>query len=225
MAFTAKYGNGDEIGTDDECAKALRDAGFKIVRFGDSGLVYVGQTDYDDKPDGHGYMYLPSGDLHEGEFVHGRANGPGIYMTAAGSTLKGEWKDNRRTGVFSVVDGNGVQWTEKYNAEGKRTARKKKRIDVPNPDFDPAQEESKENSPTIQELADTLAPAAKCYLCDCLAHPEDNHAWACRSHKGRWAEDRDFRGSGERPGVWSCCGRQTRTEPGCSFQEHNFQKS
>eukprot|EP00050_Salpingoeca_kvevrii_P022545 m.127947 g.127947 ORF g.127947 m.127947 type:complete len:105 (-) comp9740_c1_seq1:2139-2453(-) len=32
MAFTAKYGNGDEIGTDDECAKALRDAGFKSAQ-------------------------------------------------------------------------------------------------------------------------------------------------------------------------------------------------
>eukprot|EP00050_Salpingoeca_kvevrii_P022549 m.127983 g.127983 ORF g.127983 m.127983 type:complete len:89 (-) comp9740_c1_seq4:2077-2343(-) len=66
MAFTAKYGNGDEIGTDDECAKALRDAGFKIVRFGDSGLVYVGQTDYDDKPDG---TAAPSGSSLECLFL------------------------------------------------------------------------------------------------------------------------------------------------------------
>eukprot|EP00041_Stephanoeca_diplocostata_P011647 m.193031 g.193031 ORF g.193031 m.193031 type:complete len:103 (+) comp18615_c0_seq6:128-436(+) len=84
MAFSSKFNPDgtakDEI-TDnewaDETAKALRDAGFKIVRFGNTGMIYVGQCKGNDIPDGHGYMYSRNGDLHEGTFQNGRAHGEG----------------------------------------------------------------------------------------------------------------------------------------------------
>jgi hypothetical protein len=59
-------GAGCDLGETDwgnETAKALRDAGFKIVNFGSTGMIYVGQVTGSDMPDGHGYMYQPNGDL------------------------------------------------------------------------------------------------------------------------------------------------------------------
>ncbi|EGD79493.1 hypothetical protein PTSG_10062 [Salpingoeca rosetta] len=114
---------GDDWG-DDQSAR-LRDAGYKIVRFGGPGIIYVGQVDYDDKPDGTGFMFLPNGDIHQCEFRNGRADGKGIYMTSKGTEMAGEWRMNMRVGEFKIVDGKGVHWLERYNDEGKKTARKK----------------------------------------------------------------------------------------------------
>lgn len=34
-------------------------------------------------------MYQPNGDLHEGQFQNGRADGSGTYLTQTGSEMKG----------------------------------------------------------------------------------------------------------------------------------------
>ena len=37
----------------------------------------------------------------------------------------GTWAQNKRKGIFKIVDGEGCLWTEKYDDDGKRTLRKK----------------------------------------------------------------------------------------------------
>ncbi|EDQ90225.1 uncharacterized protein MONBRDRAFT_36643 [Monosiga brevicollis MX1] len=202
----------------DETSAALRDAGYKIIRFGEFGMVYVGQVDYDNKPDGHGYMYLKNGDVHECEFRNGRANGEGVYVSSKGIEWKGRWEANKKTGQFAVVDSTGTHWTEKYDAEGKRVARKKLREAVPNEKFVAGGEEPE----TIEVEVPKDEAAMQCYFCNGKARDRNNHAWACRAHSGRFTEDRTYRGEGEAPGVWSCCGREERSEPGCAFRSHNF---
>ena len=39
-------------------------------------------------------------------------------------------QENKRVGDFQVAAKDGVRWVEKYNAEGKRVARKKVRVTV-----------------------------------------------------------------------------------------------
>lgn len=47
----------------------------------------------------------------------------------------GNWEQNKRTGIFKVVDASGTHWKEKYDKDGKRVARKKVREKVPNPEY------------------------------------------------------------------------------------------
>eukprot|EP00039_Didymoeca_costata_P009122 m.120717 g.120717 ORF g.120717 m.120717 type:complete len:225 (+) comp14371_c0_seq2:35-709(+) len=224
MAFTEKYGKGGDLDHDDDgTARALRDAGFKIIRFGEAQMIYVGQANYENKPHGKGYMYQRNGDVHECDFAHGRAHGNGVYFSGNGKELHGTWTQNKRVGVFHAIDSKGVKWTEKYDKEGKRTSRTKDRIEVPNPDWSESSPE--DVPPTIKELVPPEEPAVKCWNCDFLGRERNNHAWACRSHRGRWTEDREYRGDGPTRGVWSCCGKETKDEPGCSFQMHDFRKS
>lgn len=118
----------DDLGQtcwDDSVSTALREAGFKIVRFGKT-MTYIGQVDLKNQPEGNGYMCFSNGDVHEGKFISGRADGPGTLLTAKGVQYKGAWNQNRRVGKFDVIDASGTPWTEKYNNEGKKTARKKK---------------------------------------------------------------------------------------------------
>lgn len=166
-------------------------------------------------------MYQLNGDMHECDFVNGRAHGEGLYLTK-GKEMKGQWVQNKRVGTFDVVDAKGVKWTEKYDDEGKRTSRVKNRIEVPNPEWT---EGCAEDVPqTIKELVEPDEPALKCWNCDQLARERINHAWSCRWHRGRWSEARDYRGDGPPPGVWTCCGKEERDEPGCSFTAHSFRK-
>ena len=123
---------------------------------------------------------------------------------------------------------NGVKWTEKYSLEGKRTSRVKVREDAPNPDWTEGAVNA-EGEPVPQTIRVEVAPdeeAAQCWQCNQKGRDANNHAWACRSHKGSWAFHQTFKkwgGEGEAPGVWSCCGSEKKDEPGCSFQECNFQ--
>jgi hypothetical protein len=50
----------DEWG--DSTSKALRDAGFAIVRFGPVGMLYVGQVNARKMPHGQGYLFQPGGE-------------------------------------------------------------------------------------------------------------------------------------------------------------------
>ncbi len=149
-------------------------------------------------------MYQPNGDVHAGVFSEGRAHGPGVYVASGGSESTGSWDQNKRVGVFSVVDKTGVLWTEVYGADGKRTSRKKNRHAVPNPAFAEGAVTA-EGTPvpaTIDVEDDPETPALQCWNCDGFTRARNNHAWACRSHTGRWAEDRTFRGTGPAPGIW-----------------------
>lgn len=209
----------DDPGWVDETSAALRELGFKIIRFGTTGMVYVGQVDYNNRPDGHGFMFLASGDVHECDFRNGRAQGQGTYVTAKGSQYKGTWDANKRVGNFEVMDANGVHWIETYNAEGKAVSKKKVKQPQPNPKYTPGSTTEPE---TIEVEVPAGAKAQKCWNCNHLSHPHNNHQWACRSHKGNFTEDLTYRGDGPRPGVWSCCGREQRAEPGCAFRPHNY---
>eukprot|EP00048_Salpingoeca_helianthica_P010275 m.147976 g.147976 ORF g.147976 m.147976 type:complete len:220 (+) comp15053_c0_seq1:368-1027(+) len=212
---------GDELGAGDENAEAFRKAGFKIVRFGPKDMVYVGQVDSQNRPQGTGYLYFPNGDLHEGLFEAGRAHGDGVYFTTKGDEFRGSWTHNKRRGVFHVLDAEGTPWTEKYDDEGKRTVRKKDRVKVPNPAHNP--DAPREDVPEfLEELVPKKEPAVKCWTCNGFARASASHGWSCRAHKGRWTVDRSYRGEGQAPGVWACCGREVQAEPGCSFAAHNF---
>jgi hypothetical protein len=72
-------------------------------------MIYVGQVDYDNKPDGmlmtirlfhhhltampigQGFMFLANGDVHECQFRNGRADGPGTYVSVKGIEMKGKY--------------------------------------------------------------------------------------------------------------------------------------
>ena len=84
-------------------------------------------------------------------------------------------------------------------------------------------EEGNPVPPTIKVLAPADEPARQCYNCDGFKRERTNHAWACRSHRARWAADSDYRGDGEPPGVWPCCGKTDPCETGCTFQACNLQ--
>jgi len=204
----------------------------KIVRMKD-GSIYVGQVDYNKMPHGHGYLMLADGSQHVGHFEKGRAMGSGMAQMAGGIVAEGEWRDNRRYGIFKVLDGNGVSWTEKYNAEGKKTARKKVKKKVPNPAFgsmipNPAyavggdQPEVIPAPETIEVSEDPGKPAQECWGCGGIFHEVYNNNYACRKHKGKFALDRNWRGEGEQPGVWTCCGSKTRADKGCVFKHHQL---
>lgn len=106
--------------------------------------------------------------------------------------------------------------------KAKEQQEKKVRVKALNPEYDPANE--REDVPKeIDVLAEPDELPKKCWNCDGLSRERNNHAWACRRHKGNFTEDLSYRGSGPRPGVWSCCGREAKDEPGCCFQGHNYQ--
>jgi hypothetical protein len=74
---------------------------------------------------GHHKHTYDSGDTYDGEFVHGKRCGHGVYMTAAGLRYEGEWKDDKREGygictyVAKDIDGSS-QWTGTYEGEWKQ---------------------------------------------------------------------------------------------------------
>lgn len=100
---------------------------------------------------GNGYLYFNNGDVHEGIFEGGRAHGEGVLLTAKGDEYRGNgcsllyklecawltiwnagtWAQNKRKGIFKIVDGEGCLWTEKYDDDGKRTLRKKVLVTPP----------------------------------------------------------------------------------------------
>lgn len=228
-SFTDRYGahgeKDDLAEWGDDTAKALRDAGFGIVRFGPVGMLYVGQLNAQKHPHGQGYLYQPGGERHEGLFENGRAHGEGVFL-AAGKEYKGSWVQNKRVGVFLVSDAKGLKWRETYNEDGSRKSRVKVRENVPNPKYtEGAVDEDGEPVPeTIKVLVEPDEAATKCWNCNNDSRERNNHAWACRAHKGRWSEATDYRGSGEAPGVWACCGKENANEPGCSFDCCSFRK-
>jgi len=189
----------------------------KIMRIKD-GSMYVGQTDYHKRPHGHGHLMLPDSSQHVGYFEQGRANGAGMAQTPNGMVAEGEWRDNHRQGIFKVIDAKGIQWIEKYNVEGKKTARKKVKKSVPNP----AYVEGGEAPATIEVPEDPVEPAAECWTCGGLFHRSVNNDYACRKHKGKWIIDRRYQGEASAPGVWNCCANTNQADRGCVFMQHKL---
>jgi hypothetical protein len=187
-------------------------------------MLYVGQLNVQKQPHGQGYLYQPTGDRHEGVFENGRAHGEGVFLTGKGKEYKGTWVQNKRFGIFAVTDADGTQWRETYLEDGSRKGRVKVRVEVPNPAYTEGavDEEGKEIPATIKELVPKDDAAARCWNCNNDSRERNNHAWSCRYHKGAWSEAKDYRGSGEAPGVWACCGKTESGEPGCAFDCCNF---
>jgi len=189
----------------------------KILRMKD-GSMFVGQTDYNKRPNGHGHLMLADGSQHIGYFEEGRAMGAGLAQIGNGTCVEGEWRDNRRYGSFQLVDAKGVKWIEKYDVEGKKVARKKVKLSVPNPEF----VEGGEAPVSIGVPEDPGDPALECWTCQGLFHKLYNNDYACRKHKGRWIQDKRYHGGGEAPGVWNCCANENRHDPGCVFLKHKL---
>mmetsp|Transcript_12797 Transcript_12797/g.40442 ORF Transcript_12797/g.40442 Transcript_12797/m.40442 type:complete len:152 (-) Transcript_12797:4-459(-) len=148
-------------------------------------------------------------------------HGAGCFVTPTGLALQGTWADNLRTGEFDGLDKDGVKWKERYNAEGKRVARKKVKEEKPNPEWS---EGAPQDVPkTIQVPVPPGPKAQSCWNCMGIYHVQFNHTYACRQHKGQWLEDKAFKGEGDVPGVWSCCASQLYSPAtGCDFQSHNL---
>lgn len=127
------------------------------MRFSEAKIIYVGQTNAKNQPHGHGYMYVTSGDVHEGAFENGRAHGPGIVVGTNGSEMTGTWDQNKRVGAFRVAAKDGVFWSEKYNPEGKKIARKKE----------------KKRAPVAPDTPDTEDPG----VIDELVPPDPDTVW------------------------------------------------
>eukprot|EP00042_Codosiga_hollandica_P002395 m.11795 g.11795 ORF g.11795 m.11795 type:complete len:235 (-) comp16339_c0_seq2:47-751(-) len=232
MAFSSKYGTGasstttssaDDLSQSDETSAALRAAGFKILRFGAAPQIflYVGQSNSSNQPHGHGYLYFPNGDIQECEYKAGRAHGNGTLVTVSGSEMKGKWTENKRVGDFALIDAKGEHWIENYAADGKKISKTKVKTTIPNPAYTEGADETV-TPKTIDQFPPADVPARGCWNCNAKCRERNNHAWACRTHKGNWAEDYAYRGEGARPGVWSCCGREQKDEVGCTFAAHNF---
>jgi|TARA_B110000305_G_C18920203_1_gene394777 hypothetical protein len=49
---------------------------------------------------------MKNGDMYQGEFKNGKANGKGVYLSKVGTLYKGEWKDD-------LYHGSGVERREK----------------------------------------------------------------------------------------------------------------
>lgn len=170
----------------------------RIIKIGTA--MYIGQSDWNKQPDGHGYLSLQNNSQHCGHFAAGRVHGPGMFQEANGTVIEGEWQAQRRVGTFQVTDKQGQLWEERYNAEGEKKARKKMKD---------------EKSQLLM-----VSPAKECWHCGGLFHSNYNNKYACRRHKGKWIPSRAHIHDPNGPGVWNCCGKENRAEPGCMFSSH-----
>lgn len=134
--------------------------GVQVLRIAEA--LYVGEVDYKDRPNGYGTLLLPDGSAHRGCFEAGRAQGPGEYTSHAGVVHVGQWKANKRIGMFENLDAEGKVWSETYD-DGKRIHR-----EVLN--------------------RETKAAAVRCRHCRGCFHDSHNHEHACRRHLGSWSE-------------------------------------
>lgn len=113
--------------------------------------------------------------------------------------------------------------------DGTQSSSSKDKIEIDNPDWHEGavypeghKKAGEPMSKTKKAWAEKDEPAKQCWNCNGFARERNNHAWACRTHKGRWTIDTDYRGEGEKPGVYACCGKTSEDEPGCAFSEHHF---
>jgi hypothetical protein len=95
--------------------------------------------------------------------------------------IAGSWVANKRVGIYKIVDGEGVLWTEKYDDDGKRAFRRKDRTKTPNPAHNP--EDPKPDVPEfLEELVPKQEPARKVGL-SAGAHRSAGTAARCRGRQ------------------------------------------
>jgi len=187
----------------DLASRSSSEASGKVLKMG--GATWVGDVEVG-RPHGSGSLILANGAVHAGRFEAGRASGPGVYYDASGSVTMGSWVENKRTGAFETVDPKGGRWADGYDADGKRTSRKKM---APPPEGG--------------------AGALKCGVCGVKFHAAHNSA--CRQHSGKWVDAPTHNADGSKAtvdtvafpegGLWLCCGGTSKHggEP-CSFGLH-----
>lgn len=174
----------------------------KILRMG--AVTWIGEVE-GGRPDGVGDLILANGSVHHGTFAQGRASGAGTFFDATGSVMRGEWIDNKRVGAFVTTDPKGGTWHDNYDAEGKRTARKR---GEPPPEG--------------------TAAAVKCMHCGAKFHEALNVR--CLQHSGKWMEAPTHNADGSAAtvdrvafpegGLWLCCGSKSKAGGGCSVGMH-----
>eukprot|EP00928_Gymnodinium_smaydae_P096010 TRINITY_DN8382_c0_g3_i1.p1 TRINITY_DN8382_c0_g3~~TRINITY_DN8382_c0_g3_i1.p1 ORF type:complete len:585 (-),score=78.44 TRINITY_DN8382_c0_g3_i1:153-1907(-) len=173
------------------------------------GMLYLGSArprdgnaTNDSVPHGRGRLFFADGSCHDGIFDNGRADGRGRWFGGAGAqegcVVEGVWKQNIRVGAFDVWDAKGVLWCEKYNASGKKIARKK------------VQAGDDETCDAVQ--ASRPLAAVPCIRCGKRFHKRWGSVEWCRHHSaGAWQED---------VGAWRCCGATEHDNPGCEVSAH-----
>eukprot|EP00747_Dinoflagellata_sp_TGD_P169409 gnl/TRDRNA2_/TRDRNA2_198339_c0_seq1.p1 gnl/TRDRNA2_/TRDRNA2_198339_c0~~gnl/TRDRNA2_/TRDRNA2_198339_c0_seq1.p1 ORF type:complete len:416 (-),score=65.41 gnl/TRDRNA2_/TRDRNA2_198339_c0_seq1:22-1269(-) len=192
-------------------AASSRSSRAKVVKIG-KDVMYIGEVDAQQRPQGEGALLLADGAQHVGSFAGGRADGSGFYLTPKGLALQGSWCQNLRVGMFVAVNVQGEVWHEQYGQDGKKLSRTKaKRTSPP----------SASGEDAAREEALVTEPASECVNCGHHFHQCFNHAYACRQHKGGWVVDRDTKENEEQlKGIWSCCGSRCQQDLGCDFCEH-----
>lgn len=85
------------------------------------GRLFRGELK-DHVPDGLGVLYLADGSQHIGTFRQGRASGEAVFLSQRGCVLAGTWKDNKRSGLFHMLDTSGSCFEERYE-HGSRVSR------------------------------------------------------------------------------------------------------
>eukprot|EP00397_Hematodinium_sp_SG-2012_P028807 GEMP01030367.1.p1 GENE.GEMP01030367.1~~GEMP01030367.1.p1 ORF type:complete len:386 (+),score=95.26 GEMP01030367.1:247-1404(+) len=167
-----------------------------LVKIG--GALYIGEV-AKGAPRGSGFLLLPDGAQHVGTFQNGKAHGAGVYLSD-GTAAEGQWDQNKRQGVFHVVDQKGKTWIEKYDKEGKKCARKAVESIVDD---------------RVDEMLESTVPA-QCVKCPLRYHAPFNHKFACRRHGANILRDL----VGTEPPIWTCCGARGEDAPGCDFGYH-----
>lgn len=214
----------------------------KVMKVGPA--LWVGEVN-SGRPHGEGDLILPNGSVHNGSFENGRAQGFGTFYDASGSVSKGTWVDNKRVGKFSTVDPKLGAWADVYDAEGKRTARKKSE---PPPPGSISARSCRHCGAKSEALARALRPLGCCPLPVILPpsacrsprgrtaalHLRRFHATfntRCRQHSGKWMAASETNADGSpavvdrvafpEGGLWLCCGSKVkeRGEP-CSIGIH-----
>jgi hypothetical protein len=183
--------------------------GYTIIDVPGTGATYIGHVQ-DQKPHGFGYMsFHRDNSQHQGEFRLGVADGPGVFLSANGTSHEGVWRANKRVGVFTVTRADGSVWLEKYKENGEMAARKRKTV--------------KGEGVEEDQAAPVVGPVAKkCWICGGLFRDEFNSPYSCRKHRGVWRARTAASKELEGDGLWSCCVKTSETAPGCDFVEHNL---
>lgn len=124
-----------------------------------------------------------------------------------------------------------MEWNgpHSYKLDGTKGDSSKDKIEVENADWvegavypEGHKKAGQPMSKTKKQWAEVDVAARQCWNCDGFSRDRNNHAWACRTHKAKWTVDTDYRGDGEKPGIYACCGKTNKADAGCAFEEHHL---
>ena len=86
---------------------AFRKKKYFEIKYND-GSLYQGEADEDKEPHGYGRMNYDDGGWYEGNWSHGKAEGPGKQFVPGMGTLEGYYTDDLFDGDFTITFENGV---------------------------------------------------------------------------------------------------------------------